>query len=338
MVTRERFSTRQFWDDIVQWQCTLIQYIGELCRYLLNAEASPSESCHKIRMACGNGLRPDIWESFQERFAIPRILEFYAATEGVVSLFNVEGEVGSIGRIPPYLATRASVPLIRYDAEANAPIRDEKGLCIRCAPDEAGEAIGALRDDGAYAGNRFEQYVDGRSSSMRIVRNVFRPGDAWFRTGDLMRRDERGFYYFVDRIGETFRWKGENVSCVEVANVIGAFEGVRDAVVYGVDLPPTQGRVGMAAVVLGREVELAELRAHITAHLPGFACPAFLRIREEIEVTGTFKYNKLRLVHEGFDPNATAEAIFFFHPGRREYVRLDQALYRQIQSGEVRVV
>ena len=337
MVTREQFSATHFWDDIAQWQCTLFQYIGELCRYLLHAEPSLNDTRHNLRMACGNGLRPDVWEAFQQRFAISRIFEFYAATEGVVSLFNVEGEIGSIGRTPPYLAARFPTTLICYDTEADAPARDEQGLCVRCAPNEVGEAIGPLRDGPENVGNRFEQYVDSGSSERKILCNVFRPGDAWFRTGDLMRKDERGFYYFVDRVGETFRWKGENVSCTEVAHVIGAFSGIREAVVYGVSVPFAEGRVGMAAIVPAKELELPALRAHLVQQLPEYACPVFLRMRNEIEVTATFKYNQVKLAGEGFDPDATADVLFFYHPGLRQYVPLDRTLYRQIRSGEVRI-
>ena len=337
VVTREHFSAGRFWEDIAQWQCTLFQYIGELCRYLLHAEPSPNDTRHNLRMACGNGLRPDVWEAFQKRFAIPRIFEFYAATEGAVSLFNVEGEIGSIGRTPPYLAARFPTTLIRYDTEADTPARDERGLCVCCAPNEVGEAIGPLRDGPENVGNRFEQYVDSRSSERKILRNVFRPGDAWFRTGDLMRKDVRGFHYFVDRVGETFRWKGENVSCTEVAHVIGAFNGIRETVVYGVSVPFADGRAGMAAIVLAKELDLPALRAHIVEQLPEYACPVFLRVRDEIEVTATFKYNKVNLGLEGFDPDATADVLFFYHPGHKQYVLIDRQLYQQIQSGEVRI-
>jgi len=337
VVTQERFSATQFWDDITRWQCTLFQYIGELCRYLLHAEPSPNEATHSIRMACGNGMRADVWEVFQRRFAIPKIFEFYAATEGAVSLFNVEGEIGSIGRIPPYLASRFPTTLVQYSMETGAPIRDERGFCTRCAPNEAGEAIAPLQLGPEHVSNRFEGYVDSGSSERRVLRDVFQPGDAWFRTGDLMRKDERGFYFFVDRIGETFRWKGENVSTTEVANVMGTFRGIKEAAVYGVSLASADGRAGMAAIVAEDELDLQALRGYLLGHLPKFACPVFLRLRDQIEMTETFKHSKSKLVREGFDPGATIDRIFFFHPGREKYVRVDRELFRQIQSGEVRL-
>ena len=332
-----RFSASQFWDDIARWHCTLFQYIGELCRYLLNAPPAPNEAAHNLRMACGNGLSHEVWEPFQRRFAIPRIFEFYAATEGAVSLFNVEGEVGSIGRTPPYLAARFPARVIRYDAETDAPVRDAQGFCVPCGVNEAGELIGPLLHGPEHVSNRFEGYIDERSSARKVLRDVFRPGDAWFRTGDLVRKDARGFYYFVDRVGETFRWKGENVSCTEVAGTIAAFDTVREAVVYGVRVPGTDGRAGMAAIVADGELDLQSLRAHLLESLPPHACPVFLRLRSEIEVTGTFKYNKVNLARQGYDPEATDDPIFFFHPECQEYIGMDHMLYKRIQSGQVRI-
>src|SRR5213076_3335037 len=219
VVLRERFSAREFWQDIVAERCTLFQYIGELCRYLLASPPQAQETRHALRLCCGNGLRSDVWEQFQKRFRIPQILEYYAATEGSFSLYNCEGRVGAIGRIPAFLAHRVPVALVRFDTEAGAPVRDEAGHCLRCAPDEVGEAIGALSRPGGQDGGRFEGYADPEASKQKILRDVFAEGDAWYRTGDLMRQDEQGFFYFVDRVGDTFRWKGENVSTGEVTAV-----------------------------------------------------------------------------------------------------------------------
>ena len=258
------FSASRFWSEVIRWDCTLFQYIGELCRYLLHAAPSPDETAHKVRIACGNGLRPDVWEGFQSRFRIPRIVEFYAATEGGLSLFNIEGKCGSIGRVPPYLAHRFAPALIRFDVEKDEPVRNGNGFCVRCAPNEAGEAISQALDEG---------YTDPEASERRILRGVFEAGDAWARSGDLMRKDEQGFFYFVDRLGDTFRWKGENVSTVEVAEAICGFPGVRQANVYGVAIPGTEGRAGMAALVTEPEIDLAALRAHLASRLPHYARP-----------------------------------------------------------------
>ncbi len=278
-------------------------------------------------MACGNGLRPDVWNAFKDRFHIPRILEFYAATEGNVSLFNAEGEPGSIGRIPRYLAHRFPAALVKYDVDRGEPVRDRNGLCIRSAINEAGEGIGQLLDDTSNIGNRFEGYTSKEASEKKILRNVFQSRDAWFRTGDLMRTDERGFFYFVDRVGDTFRWKGENVSTTEVSQALCAFTGIQEAKVYGVEIPGADGRAGMATVVVAGELDLAALRAHLISRLPAYACPLFLRVRSEMQVTSTFKYTTTELVRDGFDPQATSDPIYFNDLERGTFIRVDKPFY-----------
>src|SRR3989449_5729082 len=288
-------------------------------------------------MCCGNGLRPDVWDEFKRRFRIPQILEFYAATEGNVSMFNIEGKPGAIGRIPPFLAHRFPATLVKFDVERGEPVRTEQGLCIRCGPTEIGEAIGKILNNPSSVGSRFEGYTSPEASERKILRNVFEPGDAWFRTGDLMRKDEHGYFYFVDRIGDTFRWKGENVATSEVAEAICAFRGVTDANVYGVQIPGTEGRAGMAALVAEDELDLAAFRNHLIARLPGYARPLFLRLQSRMELTATFKYPKHEFVRQGYDPAATADALYFDDPERRAFVRLDQALYHRIQTGQFRL-
>lgn len=336
VVIREKFSASHFWNDITRWDCTLFQYIGELCRYLIHTPPSAQDARHNIRMACGNGLRPDVWDEFKTRFRIPRIFEFYAATEGGVSLFNIEGERGAIGRTPAYLAHRAAPTLVRFDVDKGEPVRNEQGFCVRCAPDEPGEAIGRVGNDPSNLGSRFEGYTSDEASEKRILRGVFQPGDSWVRTGDLMRKDQRGFFYFVDRIGDTFRWKGENVSTSEVSEAICAFPGVKQANVYGVAVPGADGRAGMAAIVAGKGLDLAALRADLNHRLARYARPLFLRIRHEMEVTGTLKYTKTDLVKQGFDPAAIADDLYFNHPEQEAFVRLDTALYHSIRAGQIR--
>jgi fatty-acyl-CoA synthase len=337
VVIRDRFSAGQFWSDVVRWDCTLLQYIGELCRYLLHNPPSAHDTAHRIRMACGNGLARDVWRGFQERFQIPRILEFYAATEGSVSLFNAEGEPGAIGRIPSFLSHRSPVVLVKFDAEKELPFRDQRGFCIPCAPNECGEAIGPFLTGASNVGSRFEGYTNNEASEKKILRGVFKPGDAWFRTGDLMQKDERGFFYFVDRIGDTFRWKGENVASSEVAAAICAFPGVRQAIVYGVTIPGADGRAGMAAIVPDGELDLPAFRAHMHSSLPGYACPLFFRIRGEMDMTGTFKYAKSDLMRQGYDPGPAGDRVYFNHPGLEALVPLDGMLYEQIQAGRMRL-
>jgi len=336
LVVREKFSARQFWTDIIHWECTAFQYIGELCRYLLHTAPSPHDNGHKIRMACGNGLRPDVWEPFKSRFGIPQILEFYAATEGNISLFNAEGKCGAIGRVPSYLAHRFAPALVQFDVEKEAPVRNEQGFCIRCAANETGEAIGKIAADSSNVGSRFEGYTSDEASEKKILRNVFEPGDAWVRTGDLMRKDEKGFFYFVDRAGDTFRWKGENVATSEISEAILEFPGVMQANVYGVAVPGADGRAGMATLVTERDFDLTAFRAHLMSRLPRYARPVFLRLRNEMEVTGTFKYTKTDLARQGYDPSATSDVLYFNHPESQAFVRLDAALYGRIQAGEIR--
>ena len=337
VVIKEKFSVREFWDDVHRWNCTLFQYIGELCRYLVNAPPHPLERQHRLRLCCGNGLRGDIWERFAQRFEIPRILEFYAATEANFSLFNCEGKPGSIGRIPPFLAHRFPVALVQFDDETETPVRDQNGLCVPCAADEVGEALGRISSSNGDPGARFEGYTDSQASAAKVLRNVFSERDAWFRTGDLMRKDAAGFFYFVDRVGETFRWKGENVAALEVAETVMSCPGVKEAVVYGVRVAGAEGRAGMAAVVPGPELDLHLLHRHLANRLPDYAAPLFLRICSHIEATGTFKPSKRGLAQQGFDPSASSDALYFNCRDRGSYIPIDQNLYFRLQSGEVRL-
>jgi fatty-acyl-CoA synthase len=308
VVIREKFSASRFWDDVTESDCTLFQYIGELCRYLVNAPPGTNEAAHHLRLACGNGLRADIWDTFQTRFKIPRILEFYAATEGSFSLYNVEGKPGAIGRLPGFMTHRSPVAIVKFDIESETAIRNAEGFCIPCAADEAGEAIGRLPPSKNEA-NRFEGYTSEADGERKVLRDVFKPGDAWFRTGDLMRRDKAGFFYFVDRIGDTFRWKGENVSTLEVTNVVATCPGVSEATVYGVAVPGCDGRAGMAAVAANKSFDPATLHAFVTKHLPAYARPLFIRIVDQIATTETFKQKKQQLIKEGFDPVVVKDTL-----------------------------
>jgi fatty-acyl-CoA synthase len=337
VVIREKFSASQFWNDVTHWDCTMFQYIGEFCRYLLHASSSWENLNHRIRLACGNGLAPDLWDDFKNQFQIPQILEFYASTEGGVSLFNAEGKRGAIGRVPAYLAHRFSPVLVRFDVAKGEPVRNEEGFCIRCAPNEPGEALGKVVDDPSNLGSRFEGYTDKQASEKKILCNVFESGDAWVRTGDLMRKDEKGFFYFVDRIGDTFRWKGENVATSEVSEAICAFPGIKHANVYGVAIPSTEGRAGMAALVADRELDLAALRKHLMSRLPPYARPLFLRLQDDVDVTGTFKYSKTDLVRQGYDPANTMDVLYFDNSESQAFNRIDKSLYERIQIGQIRL-
>jgi fatty-acyl-CoA synthase len=337
VVIREKFSAREFWDDVVRYDCTLFQYIGELCRYLVHSPPNPNETKHRLRLACGNGLRPELWPEFKNRFGIPHILEFYGATEGNVNIFNFEGKEGAVGRVPWYVAHRFPIAVVRFDIEAQAPVRNAQGFCEPCAPNEPGEVIGRIVNDPERPGNRFEGYAAASQNENKILHDVFDKGDAWFRTGDLMRQDRRGYFYFVDRVGDTFRWKGENVSTSEVAEAINSFPGITDANVYGVTVVGRDGRAGMAALVCNGPCDLAALHAHLVANLPEYARPLFLRLQHEIDMTSTFKQKKVDLVRQGFNPAATSDPIYFDDPRAKAFVRLDADLYARIENGDIRL-
>ena len=333
VVVRDRFSATRFWPDVVQHGCTVFLYIGELCRYLLAAPGHPQERDHRLRLCVGNGLRGDVWERFAARFAVPRILEFYASTEGNVSLYNCEGRPGAIGRIPPFLAHRFPVALIACDPATGAPARGGNGLCIATPTGEVGEALGKIGTPGPSA---FEGYTDPAATEGKVLRAVFEPGDAWFRTGDLMRRDAAGFFYFVDRIGDTYRWKGENVSTAAVCEAVRACPGVTDAVIYGVEVPGNDGRAGMAALTVNGEFDLASLQSSLDGSLPGYARPPFLRVCERLDATATFKPVKARLAHEGYDCRVVTDPLYVRDPVRG-FVPLDAPTFDRLQQGSVRL-
>jgi fatty-acyl-CoA synthase len=339
VVIRDKLSVREFWTDITTYGCTLFFYIGEVCRYLLSAPPSPLDRQHHVRLICGNGLRPDIWDSFSGRFGIRHIREFYGATEGNIALFNFDSRPGAIGRIPKWAEKRFVVKVVKYDVETEKPIRDSSGRCILCAPGEVGEIIGEIIDDPMAPANRFEGYADQGANDSKILRDVFRAGDAWFRSGDLVTRDADGYFYFVDRVGDTFRWKGENVSTSEVAETINAVPGVVASAVYGLSIPGHDGKAGMAAILLSdhEPFDLDRLSGHIIQNLPAHARPVFLRLQRAMDVTGTFKIRKLDLIREGLAPNNPEEPVYWLHHETNRYHLLDESARSMIESGLWRV-
>ena len=333
VVLRRRFSASHFWKEIVAEGCTMFVYIGELCRYLVNHEFDEDETRHKLRLAFGNGLRPDVWSVMLRRFNIPQILEFYGSTEGNVSVFNFDGKEGAIGRAPKWLRGRFNIRLVQYDVETEQPFRGTDGLCIECGPGQVGECVGKIGRDARtdYAG-----YADKAASEKKVLHNVFEKGDAWFATGDLMRQDADGYLYFVDRIGDTFRWKGENVSTNEVAERLAAVAGVKEAIVYGVEVPGADGRAGMAGMVVGPEFDVAAFADQVGRDLPVYAQPIFLRILPALDVTGTFKPRKMELVGEGYDPARVKGPLYFKDP-KRGYVKLTKLGHEKLTQGLVKL-
>ncbi len=332
VVIREKFSAGRFWEDVTRTESTIFQYVGELCRYLVQNEPGPYENQHRLRLCCGNGMGGNVWREFERRFQVPRILEFYAATEGNVSLYNCEGKPGAIGRVPPFLNHRFPIALVKCDLATGEPLRDRNGFCLACGPDEPGEAIGKILDTGE---SQFDGYTDPAASSAKILRGVFAAGDAWFRTGDLMRKDRAGYYYFVDRLGDTFRWKGENVSTTEVAETLGTCPGVREAVVFGVELPGHEGRAGMAAITTDRSFSLLALQAHLIKTLPRYARPIFIRRCESLAITGTFKLQKAALRREGFADPAITDPLWFYDAGTGSFVPYDAGVLERIARTKI---
>jgi fatty-acyl-CoA synthase len=247
---------------------------------------------------------------------------------------NYDGKPGAVGRIPCYARSLLTTRIVRFDLAWEMPLRDANGFCVECEADEVGEAIGKIA---AEPGKNFEGYTGKADTERKILRHVFEPDDAWFRTGDLLRRDSDGYFYFVDRIGDTFRWKGENVATSEVAEALSATSGVLEANVYGVAVPGHDGRAGMAALVIGPGFDPAKLAVELGERLPAYARPVFLRLMPEIGITGTFKHRKIDLVDEGFNPSRIANPLFVFDTQTRRYLPLDAARYAEIVAGQFKI-
>ena len=333
LVLRKRFSASSFWPDVKASGATLFVYIGELCRYLVNCPEHPDERRHRLRLAFGNGLRPDVWADFQARFAIPDILEFYGSTEGNVSLFNFDGKPGAIGRVPGFVRKQINFRLVRFDLETELPTRGSDGLCQLARPGEVGEAIGQIGDDSRHD---FSGYADKAASEKKILRDVFVRGDRWFRTGDLMRQDSDGYVYFVDRIGDTYRWKGENVSTAEVEQRLADAPGVREVIAYGVPVPGQEGKAGMVALVVEGRFSAKAFAEWADQELPPYARPAFVRLIKSADTTGTFKYKKTDLVADGFDPDKV-DGVLYVRGGKSGYTKLTEAARAAILSGDTRL-
>ena len=333
LILRKRFSATNFWPDVRNSGATMFVYIGELCRYLVNCPPGEFDRAHKLKLAFGNGLRPDVWPDFQSRFKIPDILEFYGSTEGNVSLFNFDGKQGAIGRVPKLLKKQINIRLVRFDIDTNEPVRGPNGLCQEARPGEIGEAIGVIGNDIRHD---FSGYADKAASQKKILTDVFTRGDKWFRTGDLMRQDTEGYLYFIDRIGDTFRWKGENVSTSEVEQRLADAPGVKEVIAYGVPVPSTEGKAGMVTLILEDKFEPQAFAEFADAQLPPYARPVFVRIAKTVETTGTFKYRKVDLVNEGFDP-AKVEGGVWVRNGQAGYQKLTPKIFAEIMGGENRL-
>ncbi|RJO70690.1 long-chain-acyl-CoA synthetase [Nocardia panacis] len=318
-----RFSAGGFWRDIHRFEATGFNYIGEMCRYLVNTPPGEFEGGHRVRVVVGQGLRPDAWTTLRDRFAIPRIVEMYASTEGNIATLNLSGTVGSVGKL------RLGGKLAKWDFEQGDFVR-ENGRLVPCEPGDVGVLLGPIRKRTPFAG-----YRDADATRAKVLTDAFRDGDALFDTGDAFRLDEHNNLFFVDRLGDSFRYKGENVSTTEVEEQLLRWPGIAEASVYGVTIPGREGRAGMASVVLpdGSAFDGAGLAAHLDATLPRYAQPVFIRVRSSLETTATLKLSKLRMQSEGFTPQA-GEIVYLRDESDRDYRELTWELYEGIVRSE----
>lgn len=334
-VLRDKFSASRFWEECCAEGVTVLQYIGELCRYLLNTPPCPSERRHRVRLAVGSGLRPDVWRGFVRRFGPLRVVETYGMTEGNVTLFNYTGTPGAVGRSSFIYKLFSPFEIVRYDVAEGAVVRDERGRCIRVRPGEPGLLIAPVTPRTPFLGYAGSPEL----SEQKLLRGAFADGDTFFSTGDLMEEDCDGFVRFCDRIGDTFRWKGENVATTEVAEALLAHAALQEATVYGVTVPGHEGRAGMAAVVLrpGWALDGAELFRHVAAVLPPYAWPRFIRLQERLEVTATFKQRKALLAQEGCDPSRLSAPLLLLNTAAAAYEPMGAAQWDGIVTGRIRL-
>lgn len=333
LVIRKKFSARRFWPDCKVTGATICQYIGELCGYLLDKPAGPEDSDHKLRVAIGNGLRAEFWPNFVTRFNIPQISEFYGSTEGNLGLVNALGKVGAVGHVPNIVQHLWTGRIVKYDVENDVVVRNEKGFCIPCENGEAGHFLGQIVENDATS--KFAGYTSKQATEKKLIRDVFNKGDCFFMTGDLMKKDASGFVYFVDRIGDTFRWKGENVATGEVESILRGYPTIREVTVYGVSIPHSSGRAGMACIVPTGELnefDFSKFFEFTKAQLPSYAVPVFLRFDKEIVITGTFKHKKQTLQQDGFSLDLIKEPLFIRDPVNSTYRPVTPEIQRQIEE------
>ena len=331
IVVRRRFSASEFWHDVNRHGITVFQYIGEICRYLLNRPQQPGEHQHSLRCMLGAGLSPESWRGWVQRFGPIQVFEGWGATEANTNLINLDNHPGACGRVPDW--SRTNLRLIRYDVENDCHPRDENGFYQLAEVGEVGEAMGFIVDHPQIGGGRFEGYTSAAATEGKIRRNVLREGDAYWSSGDLLREDAEGYCWFVDRIGDTFRWKSENVSTQEVADALGDLAGLELINIYGVQVPGHEGRAGMAAVLMqpGRTFEPAALYELSEARLPRYAAPLFVRVSTAADLTSTFKLRKVDLQRQGYSPEACADPLFIRDERARTYQPYSVELLQRLE-------
>ncbi|KAK2894346.1 hypothetical protein Q8A67_011575 [Cirrhinus molitorella] len=335
IILRRKFSASRFWDECRTHKVTVIQYIGEVLRYLCNTEQRASDKEHDVRLAIGNGLRSDVWREFLKRFGRIEIREFYASTEGNVGFLNYAGKIGAIGRISFLHRKLFPFALIQYDTERDEPLRNSRGLCVEVPKGQTGLLVSKITEIAPFVGYAQNE----QQTEKKRLRDVLKHGDVYFNSGDLLRIDHDNFIYFQDRVGDTFRWKGENVATTEVSDIMSMLDFVEEANVYGVQVPGHEGRIGMAAVKLmdGAEFECKKTFDHVCRFLPVYARPRFIRIQSSMDVTATFKQLKLKLVEAGFNPSMTSDSLYFLCEREQTYISLTLSVYQQIVSHSIKL-
>jgi len=344
IVIGRKFSATNYWQEVRAGNCNTIQYVGEVLRYLLAVPPSPTDKDHNVKLAYGNGLRPEIWEQFRQRFGVEILSEFFASSEGNGSLFNYNanslgaGAVGHEGTLAAVTRSKKA-PIVKVDPLTEDVYRNPQGFCEKCDPNEDGELLLQIVTTSAH--ENFAGYHEQgagatgqkAATEKKTLRDVFVKGDAYFRTGDLLRKSPDGFFYFSDRLGDTFRWKSENVATTQVSEALGAVVG--EANVYGVLVPSHEGRAGCAAIAKGPSVDLDRLAAHVKVALPKYAQPLFLRFVSAIDVNGTNKQLKVALRNEGVDPDLVADEIFWLKDGK--YVKFGRDDWDALKAGKVKL-
>ncbi|XP_030620690.1 very long-chain acyl-CoA synthetase isoform X2 [Chanos chanos] len=335
VVLRSKFSASQFWDDCRKYNVTVMQYIGETMRYLCNTPKHISDPVHNVRIAIGNGIRADVWREFIKRFGFIDIREIYAATEGNISFINYTGKIGAVGRVNFFHRRLFPYALIKFDPEKEEPVRNSEGFCVEADRGETGLLVSRITQRNPFIG-----YArDLKQTEKKRLHDVFEKGDAYFNTGDLLRVDEDNLIYFQDRIGDTFRWKGENVATNEVSDILSMVPCIQEANVYGVKVPGQEGRVGMAAITLreGEQFDCIGTFSHVNQYLPVYARPRFIRIQNSLALTGTFKQMKVKLVEEGFNPATIQDPLYLLDEKEKCYQLLTQQAYDSILQGNIKL-
>lgn len=328
LAIKRKFSASSFWNDVRQYNATAIGYVGELCRYLMSLPERPDDRLNSVTKMIGNGMRPNVWKPFKQRFGIKKVYELYAASDGnigFVNFFNFDNTVG---------ISSMTYAIVDYDKEADQPVRCSKGFMKKVKKGETGLLLAEISEKDPLDG-----YTEKNKNESIIIKGVFKKGDRWFNTGDLMRDVGYKHAQFVDRLGDTYRWKGENVSTTEVENIISDYSHIEEAVAYGVEIPDTNGRAGMASVTPSVSIEDFDFKdffQYLKKTMPHYAVPVFIRVKTSMDTTGTFKYKKTDLKKEAYDITKTEEPIYIALPGNNEFVPITPVIIENINKGTYR--